>query len=77
MDATGGLQPITSHPIVRDRHSGKNRGDREAFQRALQEHGEKPAETEEDSDAPVPPRLQRQPGAVRREPQAHHVDVIA
>lgn len=78
MEPTGALQPITSHAVVRDRPSGQNRGDREAFQRALKQHKEAAAEAPtEDEKAPVPPRLQKQRGGDRRDGQAHHVDVLA
>ena len=62
---------------MRDRPSGKNRGDREAFQRALKEQGEAANETPKDDEAPVRPALQQSDDTNRKDQEGHHVDVLA
>lgn len=78
MEAANALQPITNHAIVRDRLGGQNRGDREAFQRAMKEHqAATPRADEDEAVAPVRPELQPEAVVGRRDGQAQHIDVLA
>jgi hypothetical protein len=82
------IAPVTAPMVARtgERQGGARRGDTDAFRRAMQEHqAEKQSAREQESAPkpaavrPMPPALQRQAIAGRKDqqPLAQHVDVIA
>jgi hypothetical protein len=77
MEPASALQPLNRHAIVHDQKSRQNRGDREAFRRALLEQDEAEATQQGAEETPVRRELQPKPQARRQEQGARHVDVLA
>lgn len=79
MEATGALQPITSHPVVGDRPGRRQPGDAEAFQRALREQarGDDADEGAGDAEHAERPAPRRPAAGSGDETHGHHVDVLA
>ena len=79
------MEPVRSLPgivvgnRVHERAAGGNKGDAEAFRRALQQGAADTAENGKREEAPMRARLQSRPDAGRKDDGAtsRHVDVIA
>ena len=79
------MEPVRSSPgiiggnRVNERGAGGNKGDAEAFRRALQQGAAGSAEKGKGEEAPMRARLQSRPVVVRKDDgaTARHVDVIA
>lgn len=76
METVRSLPGVLGTARVQERNAGGNRGNAEAFRKALQQEG---AAESGGKDAPMRTRLQPRPAASRKEPveNARHVDVIA
>ena len=79
------MEPVRSLPgvvggnRVNERAAGGNKGDAEAFRRALQQGAAGTAVAGKGGEAPMRARLQSRPGGGRKDDgtAARHVDVIA
>lgn len=76
METVRSLPGVLGTTRVQERNAGGNRGNAEAFRKALQQEGSAEGGGE---DAPMRTRLQPRPAASRKEPvvNARHVDVVA
>ncbi len=76
MDPLRALPGVVGSMQVQERRGGSSRREADAFRRALQDGGQRPAA--EQPAAPPPSGLQRRPGVSRKDDgKALHVDVIA
>jgi hypothetical protein len=79
MEPVRGLPGIVGGTRVHERAAGGNKGDGEAFRRALQQGASDSGKTGAREEAPMRARLQSRPDVGRKDdgPTARHVDVIA